>query len=105
MHVIALTTCPGRKSAEKISDAILKERLAACVSIIPGLKSSYWWKGSIESGKEMLLLMKTRKDRVRQLEKAVKENHPYELCEFLVIPAEGSKEYLRWIDEETGHPQ
>jgi len=101
MHIIAMTTCPDAKSAEKMSRVILEKRLAACVNAVPGLRSRYWWKGKIEEGSEVLLIMKTRKSMAERLEKAVRENHPYELCEFLVVPAGGSAGYLKWIDAET----
>ncbi len=102
MHVIALTTCPDLKHAETLSDIILDRKLAACVSIVPGIRSKYNWKGKRESGDELLLIIKTTSVKRDALEKAVRENHPYELPEFLAIEASGSKGYLDWLTEETG---
>jgi periplasmic divalent cation tolerance protein len=99
--VLAMTTFPSEASAEKFAKTILKTRLAACVSIVPGMKSLYRWKGKIEKGSEVLLIMKTSKGKVKALEQAVKKGHPYELPEFVVVPAKGSSEYAAWIGDET----
>ncbi|MFH0956470.1 MAG: divalent-cation tolerance protein CutA [Candidatus Aenigmatarchaeota archaeon] len=99
--VLALTTFPDSKSAEKFAQSSLKAGLAACVSIVPGVTSIYRWKGKIEKGSELLLIMKTSKGKVKALEEAVKKGHPYELPEFLSVPAEGSGEYMAWIGKET----
>ena len=103
MHVIIAVTCPDDKTAEHISESVLRERLAACVNTISGIKSRYWWKGRIEGSEECMLLIKTRKALFRKVEKAVKENHPYDIPEVIAIPiGSGSKDYLSWIDSETG---
>jgi periplasmic divalent cation tolerance protein len=89
---VILTTFKDNKSAEKFANSILAARLAACVSIVPGVRSIYRWKGKIEKGSEVLLIIKTSKGKTKALKEAVKKNHPYELPEFLVVPAEASGE-------------
>ena len=98
---LVLCTCP-QDSADSIADAILKDRLAACVNIIPGVKSKYWWKGQLSADSESLLIMKTRADLVTALTARIKEVHPYEVPEIIAFEIkEGNADYLRWIAEET----
>jgi periplasmic divalent cation tolerance protein len=102
MHVIVLVTCPDEKTAGKLSDLLLDKRLAACVNVVPGLTSKYWWKGKLEKCSEVLMIIKTRKSLVNEIEKAVKQNHPYDVPEVIAIPiVAGSAEYLDWIESET----
>ncbi len=101
MHVLAVTTCPDKRTAKKISKAILESKLAACVNILPGVTSMYWWKGKIENGNEVILFIKTTEGNVKKLGKLVRDVHPYELEEFITIPIGGSKDYLDWIVKET----
>jgi periplasmic divalent cation tolerance protein len=101
MYVIALVTCPNKRHAAKLSKLILGKKLAACVNIVPGITSIYRWKGRIEKSAEVLLIIKTKESLVSRLGKLVKENHPYELNEFITLPAGGSKEYLDWVGKET----
>ena len=97
-----LCTCP-QELADSIADAILKDRLAACVNIVPGIRSKYWWEGEINTDGESLLIMKTRDELVADLIARIKEVHPYEVPEVIAFQIkEGNAEYLRWIDEETG---
>jgi periplasmic divalent cation tolerance protein len=101
MYILALTTCPNMRTAKKIANTILDEKLAACVNIVPGLTSLYWWKGKKMEGTEILLMIKTTESNVRKLGKTIRENHPYELEEFITLPVGGSKKYFDWVDEET----
>ncbi len=103
MYVIVLVTCPDEKTAEGLSDAILNRRLAACVNTVSGMTSKYWWKGKLEKNREHLMIIKTVESRLEELEKTVKENHPYEVPEFIALPVtSGSKDYLGWLKKETG---
>jgi periplasmic divalent cation tolerance protein len=80
----------------------VEARLAACVSIVPGVNSVYLWRGAVESAAEHLLLVKTRADRYDALEAAIRARHPYELPEVLAVPVRGGLEaYLGWIDAST----
>jgi len=100
--VLVYTTFPSVVEAEKAGREIVERRLAACVNILPGMISHYWWEGKIERGEEAVMIVKTRAsfaDRVRQ---AVKALHPYTTPAILVIAVEMVEDtYLRWLLQET----
>jgi periplasmic divalent cation tolerance protein len=101
-YFIALTTFPADQDAATIARTLVTEKLAACVSILPSMHSTYAWKGVVESADERQLLIKTTGERLRELERRVRELHPYDVPEFLVIPiVEGSADYLSWLAEST----
>ena len=100
--LICFCTCPDAASAERIADILVGERLAACVNLLPGLRSVYRWEGGVEHADEVLLLIKTRPDRLAPLQQRLLELHPYELPE--LVPVEtglGLPAYLRWIADAT----
>src|SRR4051812_22775696 len=89
-YVIALTTLPADGDAEQLARQLVEERLAACVSILPPMRSVYRWKGAVESADERQLLIKTTADQLTALEARVRTLHPYDVPEFLVVSiAEG----------------
>jgi len=99
-YFVVLVTSPSRSVSEKLSKGLVGKKLAACVNRVPGITSRYWWKGKIETGKEELLLIKTVKSKLPALTRWVKANHPYEVCEVLVLPvAGGNSDYLNWISQ------
>jgi periplasmic divalent cation tolerance protein len=101
-HCVVFNTCPDASSAEEIARMLIERRLAACVNILPGLRSIYTWKGACESAEEHLLIIKTSAAIYPSLEKAVLELHPYELPEIIAVPiAAGLPSYLTWINEAT----
>lgn len=103
--VIALNTCPNSEVAETIARALVSEGLAACVNEIPGITSTYRWQGRLERDAEVLLLIKTTMDQVPALERRLKELHPYELPEFILVGVcGGSASYLEWIRQNSGPP-
>ena len=98
--VLVLTTLGGDADAPAFARTLVDGRLAACVNILPGVTSVYRWKGAVEQDREQLLVIKTTADRVSALEARVRELHPYELPEFLVVPATGgSPAYLAWVGD------
>jgi periplasmic divalent cation tolerance protein len=100
--VIVLTTLGIDADAAALARTLVEERLAACVNVLPAMTSVYRWKGGIESDQERQLIIKTRHTQVAALEQRLRQLHPYEVPEFLVIPASGGSEaYLRWIGEST----
>jgi periplasmic divalent cation tolerance protein len=102
---VVLVTAPDPKTARRLARAALRQRLAACVNLIPGLESHYWWRGKIESSREVLLLFKTRATRLRDLEKFILTEHPYDTPEFVVLQlTAGTKRYLAWLKKETAKP-
>ena len=104
MHdaIAILVTCPDAATAERIAATLVEERLAACVNVKPGITSFYRWEGRVQKDEELLLIIKTRADRITALEARVKALHPFDVPEFVALPiVAGSAEYLRWIDEST----
>jgi len=99
---ILLTTAPDRETAERIARALVERKLAACVNVLPGVRSVYRWKGAVEEADEVLLLAKTTADRIEELVRALSGLHPYEVPECVVLEA-GRVEasYLAWLVEST----
>ncbi|MEM3623454.1 MAG: divalent-cation tolerance protein CutA [Candidatus Bathyarchaeia archaeon] len=98
-YVIVLVTTANRKEAEKISKALLNERLIACANIIGPISSLFWWREKIEGAEEYVLLMKTRFDMFEKLTEKVKVLHSYEVPEIIAIPIiQGFKPYLEWLN-------
>ena len=96
------TTIDDRERAESIAGVLLQKRLAACVQIIGPVKSLYRWKGAVETSGEWALLIKTRASLYRKVERAIRENHPYEVPEIIALPiVRGGRDYLDWIAENT----
>src|ERR1051325_11127858 len=97
-YVIALVTAPDLKTARKLAESSLKPKLASCVNIGPRVESHYWWKGKLEKGNELLLVLKTTQKKVASLQKEILKAQPYDTAEFIVLPIQsGSERYLRWI--------
>jgi len=102
-HVVVLSTVGRPEDAERIARALVEQRAAACVSLVPGLVSHYRWKGALEREPETLLVIKTRRDRLEDLRQALLALHPYEVPELLALPVEaGHAPYLAWVDENVG---
>jgi len=99
---LVLITCKDQAEARAIGKALVEERLAACVNIVQGIESIYWWKGKIEEGSEALLLVKTRAGLVHDLMERVKKMHSYECPCIVVAPiVGGGEEYCAWVNKET----
>jgi len=98
---LIITTSPTMEVAETLADTLVGERLAACVNILPAGRSVYEWQGKVERESEHVLLIKSRSDRLPELEKRLLEIHPYELPELIAVPiVEGLSSYLTWIDSQ-----
>ena len=102
-YVIAFITTPTKEVGEKIANALLDKKLAACVNLISPIRSLYIWNGSTNTDEETLLVVKTRADLFTdQLIPAVKAVHPYEVPEIIALPiVMGSSDYLQWIEAVT----
>jgi periplasmic divalent cation tolerance protein len=98
---VVLTTIGATADAGGIARALVGERLAACVNVLPPMASVYRWKGSIDEEQERQLVIKTTRAGVPALEARLRSLHPYELPEFLVLEAAGSEAYLSWIRENV----
>ena len=102
-YVIALTTLPADADAADFGRTLVDERLAACVNVLPVMESIYRWEGKIEFEAERQLVIKTSRDRVIDLWDRVRELHPYEVPEFVILSiVDGNEAYLRWIGDSTG---
>ena len=100
--LICFCTCPESGTAERIATALVEERLAACVNILPGLRSIYRWQDRVETADEVLLLIKTSADAYPALQDRLRELHPYELPELLAVEStSGLPAYLQWVTDET----
>ncbi|KAM0724515.1 Protein CutA-like protein [Formica fusca] len=100
VHSVAYVTVPNDTVAKKIARGLVENKLAACVNIIPQLTSIYEWEGKIQEDSELLLMIKTRTEKVDALTKYVKDNHPYTVCEVISLPIQnGNGDYLKWISE------
>lgn len=99
-YCLVLCTCPEGDAVKNLANEIIAKRLAACVNILPGIVSVYPWKDQIETDREQLMLIKTRKILFDRLESFIKEHHPYELPEVIAVPIKaGSAEYFNWMNE------
>ena len=100
--VFVYTTYPSLVEAERTGRAVLERRLAACVNILPGMISHYWWQGAIERGEEVVMIIKTRASLAEAVRAAVKEMHSYTTPAILVMPIESvDPGYLAWLEAET----
>jgi len=101
--VLVYTTWPSIVEAERAGREIVSKRLAACVNILPGMVSHYWWQGKIERAEEAVMLVKTRASLADQVGAAVKELHSYETPAIMVLPVESlDPAYHQWIVAESG---
>ena len=100
--ILVLCTCPDEAVAERIANALVEERLAACVNRLPGVVSTYRWKGEVRRDGECLLLIKTTSERFDALRERIFALHPYELPEVIAVDvALGLPAYIDWIARET----
>jgi periplasmic divalent cation tolerance protein len=101
--VLALTTVPADFDAAVLAQDLVVGGLAACVTIIPGTKSVYTWKGVPQVDQEQQLLIKTTSEQVDSLWDFLSDRHPYDVPEFMVVPiVDGSEAYLKWLDDSVG---
>jgi periplasmic divalent cation tolerance protein len=101
---VVLVTCPGDE-ADRLAQALVQERLAACVNTIPQVTSTYRWEGKLRHDREALLVIKTRRDRFESLRARVVELHSYDVPEVIALPIEaGHAPYLEWVTKEAAPP-
>jgi len=101
-YVVILITAGSYEEAHKIADALISQRKAACVGIVPEVNSLFWWGNKVEAAKESLLLVKTRAKLFPEVANLVKEIHSYEVPEIIALPVvEGNLDYLAWVSNET----
>ncbi len=99
---VVLITAPDPETGRRLARALVEERLAACVNLVPGLRSIYRWEGAVEEEEESLLVVKTRADRLAMLTERVQALHPYDVPEVLALAVGGgSPAYLDWVRGEA----
>ena len=99
--IVIFSSCPSAEEAEKVARGLVEKRLAACVTVVPGARSIYRWKGAIEETSEYVLLIKSRRGLFAQLKEELSAMHSYEVPEILALQVvEGSPSYIDWIDKE-----
>ncbi len=97
-YVVVLVTAKDKKEAERIARGLLEAKLIACANIIEGVQSLFWWQGKIDSSKEVLLVLKTKKILFKKVSARVKSLHSYQTPEIIALPiVAGSDDYLGWI--------
>ena len=97
-YVVGFVTCSSRTEALKVARGILTKKLAACVNIVGGVESQYWWQGKLETAREWLLLIKTTRAQVQAVTNAVKAMHGYEVPEVIFVSiVAGERNYLKWL--------
>jgi len=102
---VVLVTVPEEEVGLTIARTLVQERLAACVNLVPGLRSIYRWQGRVEDDQELLLIIKTRRELLEALTSRVQDLHPYDVAEVVALAVEGgSRAYLDWVAAETGRP-
>ena len=100
--LVCFCTCPSLDAGTRIADVLVMERLAACVNVIPGIRSVYRWQDAVQHAEEVQLLIKTTRERLDALTGRIVELHPHELPEVIAVEvAGGLPGYLDWIGEQT----
>ena len=100
-YIVVFVTAPEDEAVD-LAKTLVEERLVACVNLVPGLRSIYWWQGKVEDEPEVLCIMKTRSNLFESLRDRVRELHSYEVEEIIALPIlAGNLPYLNWIKENT----
>ena len=101
--IIVLCTCDTQEQATAIAEAVVKEKLAACVNVLPGIRSCYVWKEKLTWSDEVLVLIKTIRGRFDELQQRIRAMHNYDVPEIVCVQIDdGSKDYLEWIEASVG---
>ena len=100
--LVLLCTCPEESVARTLAGGLVEERLAACVNVLPSVRSIYRWQGALQEDSEALMVIKTGATRYREAEDWLRRNHPYDVPEIIALPVEqGLPAYLEWVVRET----
>jgi periplasmic divalent cation tolerance protein len=101
-EIVLYVTVPNGEEAQHIAESLVSERLAACVNIIDGIRSVYWWQGEVHRDSELLMIIKSTKERYEALEERIKQLHSYSTPEVIALSIEcGSSDYLKWLRAST----
>jgi len=101
--IIVFVTCESKEQAEMIAQAVVSDKLAACVNVLPGVRSCYVWEGKLTWSDEVLMLVKSTRGRFDQLQDRIKAMHSYSVPEIVSVTIEDAfDKYIEWIDENVG---
>jgi periplasmic divalent cation tolerance protein len=101
-YLVGVVTCGSPAEARRMAGLILRGKLAACVNILGGVESHFWWQGKLERSKEVMLLIKTTHAKLGPLTKAIKSAHSYETPEIVFVPIQGGeRNYLKWLSNSV----
>jgi len=101
-NIVLFITTANAEEAQRIASVLLKERKAACVNIVPGISSFFWWQGKLDSAEESLLIVKTKASVLDEVVNLVKEHHRYSIPEVIALPIiGGNQDYLEWLGREV----
>ncbi len=101
--IVVFSTASSAEEAEKIARGLVNERLASCVNVVPAIRSIYRWQGKIEDSQEVLLIIKSSRERFDALRTLLEKLHSYEVPEVIAMPVvDGARNYLNWMDGELG---
>lgn len=102
MNIVILITCANKREAHRIARGLVGQKLVACVNIVDGIKSIFWWQKRIDSASEVLLIAKSKKSLMRRVIRQVKSLHSYQVPEIIALPiVAGNKDYINWINESV----
>jgi periplasmic divalent cation tolerance protein len=102
--IVVLSACASTEEAQRMAHALVEKRLAACVNIMPGVRSVYRWKEAIEEEEEVLLVVKSSRALLDELREEIERLHSYEVPEVIALPVvDGSERYLSWMNRELAH--
>ena len=98
-YIVIFSTAANTEEASRIAEKLVSGRLVACVNIVPGIQSIYWWNNAVQKEQEVLMVMKTEKSKYQEVERTIKSLHSYEVPEIISLPLEnGFEGYLKWIE-------
>ena len=101
--IVVLVTCPTQPVAHRLAALVVGQRLAACVNVLPRMRSLFRWQGKVERAQEVLLLIKSTRQQFERLRRAILAHHPYEVPEIIAMPLiAGHRPYLQWVRASTG---
>ncbi len=101
-YIILFITASNSQEAHKIAGALLEQRKAACVNIVPGVSSLFWWQDKLDSAQESLIIVKTKASVLNEVVRLVREIHSYDVPEIIALPiVGGNQDYLEWIGKEV----
>jgi len=96
--LVILVTCPTRRSADRLANALVRHHAAACVNILPNVQSVFWWEGKVDRAREVLLVIKTTAGRFDAIQRTVRALHPYDVPEVIALPIRRAHPpYWRWV--------